>query len=314
MPHTGPRPFPFGPPLWSGVWMQLSPTVQVRKQIQGSLTSGKLWSQEPNPSLCDSEPWWCPFLCFPWCSESLRNWSLVRTGRELPLKGLESFFRLGLGMSSWGLFAANALWFQVVPVSEFRKRKWLLGAAFQAPPKHSSCIPPTEPPEAGTGNEWWYYCQLRLRDAIKSDALKRFWAMTRVQNQSGKPHWPPAIFASGMIWPNDFNLIWLHSPLPSSIQLSPNDRKFCSLITNVWFIDNLRVVKTGVVDPQSIGYPTMFTLTVRLHRRSDWTELNYVYFTGIHVISGNSNDHLGGLLILTTTLFNITESVWYKII
>ena len=99
-------------------------------------------------------------------------------------------------------------------VQEEKVASW---GSFQAPPKHSSSIPPTEPSEAGTGNEWWYSCQLRLRDAIKSDGLKRFWAMTRVQNESGKPHWP-AIFASGMIWPNDFNLIWLQSPLPSSIQ------------------------------------------------------------------------------------------------
>ena len=159
-------------------------------------------------------------------------------------------------------------------VQEEKVASW---GSFQAPPKHSSSISPTEPSEAETGNEWWYYCQLRLRDAIKSDGLKRFWAMTRVQNESGKPHWP-AIFASGMIWPNDFNLIWLQSPLPSSIQLSPNHRMFCSLITNVRFIDNLCVVKTGEVDAQSIGYPTMFTLC---DFTNGATELNWTMFTSL---------------------------------
>lgn len=124
---------------------------------------------------------------------------LVMLGKPQELKSCEDRTRVafersgitlqvGTGDVIMGLFVANALWFHVVPMSKFGKRKWLPGAAFQAPPKHSSSIPPTEPSEAGAGREWRYDCQLRLRDATKSDGLKRFWAMTRVQNQSGKPH------------------------------------------------------------------------------------------------------------------------------
>ena len=173
---------------------------------------------------------------------------------------------------------ANALWLQVVSMSEFRKRKWLLGAASQAPQKHSPSVPPTEPSKAG--RKW-------VTTPLSTQIERRYqerWvekALTRVQSQSGKPHWPPTISASGMIWPNDFYLIWLQSPLPSSIQLSPNHRMFCSLITNVWFINNLRVVKTGEVGAQSIGYATLCDFTVfTLCDFTDWaTELNWTMFT-----------------------------------
>lgn len=55
-----------------------------------------------------------------------------------------------------------------------------------------------EPSEAVTGNRCHHYCQLKLRDAIKSDGLKRFWAMTGLQNQLAKPHCPSSMGAPGM--------------------------------------------------------------------------------------------------------------------
>ena len=98
------------------------------------------------------------------------------------------------------------------------------------PQMHSSSTPPTKPSKAVKGNGWHHYCQLRLRDAIKSDGLKRFWAMTRVQNQLAKPHCPPSMYAPGMSLAKWFQTQWLQSLYHHPYNFSPTTERFCSLV------------------------------------------------------------------------------------